>query len=218
MMASAYLQPRLLPAGEVAPGVDDDRHPAVPRVLLDPLEQVEAGHLRQLEVEHHAVDVVLVEDAEGLLARRRLHDVDVAVVGADQVDDRLALAVVVLDDEQAAHPPVEERADLAEGGGERVGRDRAHHEGEGARGQHELALLLAGDDVHRDVAGLGLALERLEHGEAVDAGQVGVEDDGVGPQLAGEGEAAVAPVADEHLEARARGRARGPWRRSRRRR
>ena len=65
----------------------------------------------------------------------------------------------------------------------------------------QLALLLAGDDVDGDVPRRRLALERVEDLDAVDPVEVGVEHDGVGPQVAGERQPAVAPVADEHLEA-----------------
>ena len=42
-------------------------------VALHLLQQGEAGHLRQLEVDDHAVDRSAVEDLDGLLAGRHRH-------------------------------------------------------------------------------------------------------------------------------------------------
>ena len=65
---------------------------------LDALEQLEAAAIRKLQVEHHAVEVPLLELCEGLLARAHSDRVDVAAT--DELDERLALLVGVLDDEE----------------------------------------------------------------------------------------------------------------------
>ena len=53
----------------------------------------------QPEVEHHAVEVLARELASSASSRRRDRG-DLDVVVADQLDDALALRLVVLDDEQ----------------------------------------------------------------------------------------------------------------------
>ena len=93
-------------------------------LALHLLEQLEAGHLRQPEVEHHAVERrLLVERRERLLGRADGDDLDVAVA-ADQLDDRLPLRLVVLDDEQAPDVALDEGLDPAERLVERLVRRR----------------------------------------------------------------------------------------------
>ena len=95
------LQPRLLAARELLARVDDHRQPRVALVLLQLLEQLEARRLRQLQVEHHAVERRCAELLERLVARADRGHLDV-VAAADELDERVPLVVVVLDDEQAA--------------------------------------------------------------------------------------------------------------------
>ena len=92
-------QPRLLAAREVLARVDDHRDVREALVGADLLEQLEAAHLRQLEVEHDAVDArLLLERLERLLAGGRRGDLDVVAV-ADQLADRVAL------DRRCRRPP-----------------------------------------------------------------------------------------------------------------
>ena len=46
----------LLLPGQLLAGVDDDRQLAQVGFVADPLDQLEAGHVGQPEVEHHAVE------------------------------------------------------------------------------------------------------------------------------------------------------------------
>ena len=133
------------------------------------------------------------DSASSLGADRR--DVDV-VAGADQLDDRLALGVVVLDDEQVLHAPLDEGGDLVERGLERVAADRLLEVADGARAQHLLAAVGVGHHVHRDVARLGVALEVLEHERAVGDRQLERQQDGVRLVLVRERQALLAAQRD----------------------
>src|SRR3954449_10417957 len=95
------LKARLLAPGERLARVDDHRHVAVALVVLDALEQREAGLLRQLEVEHDAVVAGVVEPFERRLAG--LGGLDLDVLAADQRGDAAPLGVVVVDHEHVAH-------------------------------------------------------------------------------------------------------------------
>ena len=56
------------------------------------------------------------------------------------------------------------------------------------------------DDVHRDVARAGIVLQAIEHVPAVEARQIEVERDRVGPMLARHLQADVAAHRREHAE------------------
>ena len=84
-----------------------------------------------------------------------------------------------------------------------VGRLRGHSERAhlGDRGD----LVGAGDDVDRDLAGLGVVLQQVEQDEAVDVVEAEIERDRVGPELARHRQRARAGGRDHALEARLAG-------------
>ena len=93
----------------------------------------------------------------------------------------LALRVVVLDQQQPAHRPIEEGRDVLEGALERLLADRLLEVGERAqRGAAPCSRSIDRDDVHRDVARARVALQAVEHRPAVQTGQLDVERDRVG--------------------------------------
>ena len=72
---------RQLPAGE-----DDDGHVAQPLVRAAFRQQLEAGHVRQPQIEHDAVEAPLTHRLERLGAGAERRDLDVVV--AEELDDR----------------------------------------------------------------------------------------------------------------------------------
>ena len=64
-----------------------------------------------------------------------------------------------------------------------------------------VALLLDGDDLHRDVAGVGVLLEPRQHRPAEHVGQEHVERDRGRPVFAHHAQAVGAAIGDQHLEA-----------------
>src|SRR5438093_1931183 len=109
----------------------------MPFVRLELLEKREAAHLRQLQVEDHAVVALPLELLECVLAGCHCDHLDV-LAASDQVDDGLALRLVVLDDEQALEVAVDEAQDLAERLAEELPRDRLLDEGDGSRAERVL--------------------------------------------------------------------------------
>ena len=108
---------------------------------------------------------------------------------AEQLDDRLALDVVVLDDQQPLGARGGEVLEAVEGGLEAVGGRRLDEVGERAVGEAVLALLVHRDDLHRDVPRGRVELEVVQHRPAEHVGQEDVQRDGVGVELPGQGKA-----------------------------
>ncbi len=157
------------------------------------LQQLEAAHVQQPEVEHHAIERLPFDGVERLLPGRDGSHVHVVV--ADQIHDTRTLDLVVLDDEQLLDAPLDERADVREGVVERLARHRLRQLGE--RALPERALRLVGDrnDVHGDVACGGIVLEAIEHLPPVSFLQLNVERDCV----------RAIPVRQRHRRVTARG-------------
>ena len=63
------------------------------------LEQLEAGHVGQAQVEHDAIERPVPHRGQRGFAAVDRHDFDVVVI--QQLDDRVSLDVVVFDDQQA---------------------------------------------------------------------------------------------------------------------
>ena len=89
---------RVLLGRELAAGEDDDRQVGKARILAHLLQQVEARHVGEPEVEHDAIDGLGAELGQGLAAGLDRDDVD--VVMAEKLGDAHALGRVVLDHEQ----------------------------------------------------------------------------------------------------------------------
>ena len=172
----------------------------MPLVLLELLEQCKAAHVGKLEVEHHAVEALRAERLERRFAGADRGHLDF-LVAADQLDHRLTLRLVVLHDEQPLEAAVDETADLAEGVLEALLRDRLLEECDSAGLERVLAPFARRDDVDRNVTGLRMVLQVIEHGPAVHHRQLHVEDDRVGFELVRERKARVTADGDESLEA-----------------
>ena len=125
----------------------------------------------------------------------------------EQLDDRLALDVVVLDDQEALGARGGEVPEALEGRLDALGGRRLDEVGKRAAGEDGLALFVDRDDLHGDVPRGRVELEVVQHGPAEHIGQVDVQGDGIGAELPGKGEARRAPGGHDHLEARVAGQA-----------
>ena len=94
-------QLRLLRRREILARVDDDRQVPHRGVRLHGLQQLEAVHVLEAQVEHHAVEVAGRQLAQRIFGRSDRRDLDVLVL--NQLDHARALRLVVLDDEQPLH-------------------------------------------------------------------------------------------------------------------
>ncbi|MND85011.1 hypothetical protein D3C80_769180 [compost metagenome] len=176
-------------AGQVAPGIHDHRREGADVLGGHALEQLVAEHVRQLEVDDHAVVDVLAQQRQGVLGHGHGGDLDIVV--ADQAGNAFALQVVVFHQQdvlellgQLGLQAGEHFLELfAAGGLDRVA-DGAHVHG-------SLDPVLHGNDMHRDVPGARLLLQALQHGQAGMVGQAHVQQDGIGDVLGGQLEALV---------------------------
>ncbi len=127
---------------------------------------------------------------------------DLHVVEADQLGDAHLLGRVVFDDQQLANARRSEVLDALERRFQSFGRRRLVHERERAALQAVLTLFFDREDLHRDVAGGGVALQLVEHRPAEHVRQEHVERDRRRPMLAREAQAFRAGLRDDRLELR----------------
>ncbi len=124
------------------------------------VEHVEAGHIGKLEVEHDAVASALGERRQGLGAAA--HDDDVDVVVPKELLNGLLLGRVVLDDQEASASRLDEFLDADNGRLQVLAVRRFRDEREGAAGQAVLAVVIDGDELHRNVARRGVLLQAAQ--------------------------------------------------------
>jgi len=111
---------------------------------------------------------------------------DLDVVRRQQLDDARAFEIVVLDDQQPLGVRHEVGLQLVERDLELAGGCRLDEVRERAVRQPVLALLLDRQHLHRDVAGLRVQLEVVEHRPTEHVGQKHVERDRGRREFAGE--------------------------------
>ena len=175
-------QPRFLVAGQVLAGIDHHRHRLVVIVAVQALQQLEAAHVRQCQIQDHAIIDGVTEGFECRLAAGDGGDLNALLV--EQLADAFMLDSAVLHHQQAPHIGLDGGFDLGEGAEHLLLADRLGEEVDGAQIERLLALVLAGQKVHRNILGAGVRLELLHHLPAVDAGQPDIENNGAGPVAA----------------------------------
>ena len=133
-----------------------------------------------------AIEVLTGQGLQGLLAVGHSHRAHVPV--ADQLDDAVALDLVVLDHQELLQAAVDELAHGVEDLAQRVLVRRLGLESQGALLQRPLRLVRHRDHVDGDVAGRGIVLQPVEHAPAVHVGQADVQGDRARLQLPGQGQ------------------------------
>ncbi len=188
-------QRRLFIAGEVAAGVDDDRRERADVLAGHALEQLVTVHVRQLEVDDHAVEHRRAQVLERLFAELDRGDFHVLVL--DQLRHARTLQRVVLDQQDAFDllhqlglQPAEYLLEVLAGGGFQCIAHRAHL-------QRGFLAILDRHHVHRDVSREGAFLEPLEHRQPRVVRQAHVEQDGIGAVLQRRIEAFVGVLRDQ---------------------
>ena len=149
---------------------------------MQAFQQLEAAHVRQCQIQDHAVVDGFTEGFQGRLAAGDGGDLHALLV--EQLADAFMLDGAVLHHQQAPHIGLDGGFDLGEGAEHLLLADRLGEEVDGAQVQRFLAFVLAGQEVHRNILGAGVRLELLHHLPAVDAGQPDIENNGAGPVAA----------------------------------
>ena len=155
--AGGLLELGLGPAAEVQAGVDDDRSRTRQRVGLGRLDERGAGHVRQAEVEDHAVEGLLLERVQALGSGT--HRCDLQAGLRELAHDLLALDGLVLDHQQAPHVPLT-TLDAGEQLAQLLLGDGLGEEGQAGVGPAPLVGLVDRDHVHGD-AGCGRVADQL---------------------------------------------------------
>ena len=137
------------------------------------LQQVEAAHVGQAQIEHDTIERFIVHRLYGRPAAADGHDLDIFV--SEQFDDGLPLDVVVLDDQKPPGARDREILDLVERRFQAGGGWRLDKVGEGAVREAVLAFFFQGNDLHRNVTRDRIELELVEHRPAEHVGEQDIE-------------------------------------------
>ena len=90
---------RVFLGGKFPPCEYDDRNTRQLIVIADLIEHLETAHVRQPQIEHHAIAGIVAQGGERALAGARRHDLDIIVV--EQFLDAQLLGGIVFHDQQA---------------------------------------------------------------------------------------------------------------------
>ena len=169
------------------------------RLVADLLQHLEARHVGQPQVEHHAVDGLLAQRLSASLAGAGRDDLDVVV--AEQLGDAELLGGLSSTTSRRLRRGCAKSLIRRQRRLQALGRRRLGDEREGAARQAVLPVLVQRDDLHRDVPRRRVLLELAEHGPAQHVGQEDVERHGGRPVLARQRQRLGAARRDQHLEA-----------------
>ena len=143
------LEPRLIVVGKLLAGEDDDGQVVQGWLRLKLLQQLEAVDVGQAQVEHDAIVLPLKQGLERLASGGDGRQLDVGMV--EQLDDGLALDVVVLDDQEPFGARGGEVPEAIEGGLDALGGWRLDEVGKRPVGEGGLPLLVHCEDLHGNV-------------------------------------------------------------------
>ena len=135
---------------QIPGGVNNDRNGAQVRLILELLQQLDAGHIGQAQVEHDAIEPLRVKRVERLFARGRHGGLHVAV--ADQLAHVHLLSLVILHQQQVLHWALQKTLQCVKGGLEVLFVIGFFEIAKGALGQGRLRVLIHCNYLHRDVA------------------------------------------------------------------
>ncbi len=153
---------------------NDDRQ-ITGRSIAQALENFEASHVGQPQVEDHAIERTFGHGIQRVHAGCRDQDVDIVV--AEKFADAELLCGIILDDEQALETRDGVVLDLTEGEFEALGRRRLGDEREGAARKPVLAILVHSQHLHRNVARGRILFQVIQDRPAEHVGQEDVERD-----------------------------------------
>ena len=92
-------KPCLIFRRQILARIDDDRKILEAKFFLQPFEQLKSGHIGQTEIDHHAVEVMRTQFGQSFLPRGHGYSLHITIT--DQINDRLAINLVIFDDKQS---------------------------------------------------------------------------------------------------------------------
>ena len=184
--ARQHVQAGILFGAEFAAGEHHHRQVLQLFVVAQLIENFEAAHVGQAQVEHRAVVAGFLEPLQS--GRSGIDHVDVDVVVPEQFANAELLGGIVFHHEQALAARQREVANAGERRFQALGGSGFGDEGEGAAREAVAAIVVEGEHLHRNVAGARILLEVVEDGPAEHVGQEDVEGDGGGIVFTGQGQ------------------------------
>ena len=142
-------------------------------IVANSLQHLESRHVGQLQVEHHAIYGVVAQLQQRAGARVGRHDF--YIVGTQQLGDALALGFIVFHQQQPLAARLGVAFDARKGILQAFGGGRLLYERKCAARQTVMAILVQGDDLHRNVPGAGILFELAQYRPAKHVGQENIE-------------------------------------------
>ena len=166
----------LLLGAQFLPGEHDDRHVAQGRFRLHFFQKRITAHVRQAQIEHAAVELIVHQYLERV--RSRADRLNFNVVVLEQFHDAVALHFVVLDDEQPLRARRDKLLDAVEAFIQPFRRRRLDRVGKRAVRKTVLALFLDGNNLNRNVPRRRIKLQIVQNCPAEHVRQENIQRDG----------------------------------------
>ncbi len=180
-------------------GIDDHRRESHVFLLGHLFQQLIAGQIGQVQVHHHAIEGGLAQAGQCVGGRAHADQVD--VLAGQQLADAVELARIVLDHQYMAQALQELGFQLADRTYQFFSLHRLQCVADGTALQCLVRIIGHRDHVYRDVAGLGIALDLIQHAQAGEVRQVHVHQDGAGAIHLRRRHALIGRMRDHALEA-----------------
>ena len=185
---------------QVLTGVDDDRREGVGPFAAQGLQQGEARSVRQRQIQNHTVKGLGLELLQTFCGRADTHSLHVA--GRQKMADGIALDQIVFDNQDASHRArqlfFQRREDLHQ----IFVLHRFDQIADGTQRQGCLAVVFAGNHVDRNVAGVVIALQHIQHCQSGLVGQADIQHHGIGLIALGHAYGFFRRAGHQHLEAK----------------
>ena len=196
--ASQRMQACILIRRKLLAGEDDHRQLAQCRGIAQVFEDLKARHVRQLQIEHHAVELLFIQRAQRFLPARNDRDVDVVVT--EQLADAQLLAGVVFHDQQPLAPRSRVILDPSQRSFDFLRRRRLGDEGKRPPRQTMLTVFIKCQHLHRNMPRGRILLQMIQDRPSQHVRQEYVERDRGWMILTRQLKRFRAPVRHQYLE------------------
>src|SRR5271170_1457606 len=167
MQTSIFFRRKFL-AGEY-----DDRKVTQRRSVAEALQHVEAGDIGQAKVEHDAIEGLVIDGLDRLLATGNNHDVNVVI--AEELLDAELLGRIVFDDQQALSSRSGILLDTGQRAFQSLWRRRLGNESKSAAGETVMTVFVEGQHLDRNMPRGRVLFQVVENRPAQHIGKENVQ-------------------------------------------